>query len=313
MNKLVVYHPRAEEYASIVADRYPDLRISCVRHEHCLSAELAEADVLLTTRFPVAALEHAPCLRWIHVTTAGVDYLVGATARLKNVIVTNTRGIHADIVADYVFGVMLLHQWNFADFRRSQTLRTWTHRVTTPLSGKTIGIIGLGHVGTALAERANHFGMTTLGLRRTAEPSSFVARLFTRDELGDMLARCDFLVLVVPLTAETRSMLGEREFSCMKPASYLINVARGEVVDETALVNALRRGTIAGAALDVFGQEPLPPQNPLWGLDNVLLTPHVAGEAHDYLERVGGVFAENLGRWRRGDALRFVVDLPRGY
>ncbi len=311
--KLLVYHPRADTYRALLAARFPDLDVAAGYDDAVLERDLPDAEVLLAWRFPVSALPRARRLRWIQLTSAGADHLLAGGARLGDVVVTNTRGIHADLMADYTIGVIVMLQWSFPRLLRLQQARTWRHQFTEPLAGKRLGVLGVGAIGGEIARRGAAMGMTVLGMRRDPRPAEGVARMFGPDGLPAMLPECDVVVVVVPATPATRGLLGERELGLMRPGAFLVNIARGSVVDEPALIRALRDGRLGGAALDVFATEPLPPESPLWSLDNVIVTPHIAGEPADYPERAVAIVAENLARWRAGRPLLNVVDQARGY
>jgi phosphoglycerate dehydrogenase-like enzyme len=314
--KLLVYHARAETYRALLCERIPDLEVATVvagADETALERHLADAEVLLGWRLPVAALARAPRLRWIQLTSAGADHVLDVRPDLGDVVLTNARGIHGALMADYAIGVMVMLQWGFPRLLRLQQARTWRHQYTEPLAGKCLGVLGVGAIGGEIARRGAAMGMTVLGLRREPRPAEGVDRMYGPDGLGELLPRCDFVVVVVPATPETRRMLGERELRAMRRGAYLVNVARGSVVDEAALVRALADGWLGGAALDVFETEPLPAESPLWAMDNVIVTAHIAGEPDEYPKRVMGVVAENVARWREGRPLLNVVDPRRGY
>ena len=314
--KILVYHPRAETYRALIGGRFPEIEVATVAPEQApeqVEGEIADADVLLAFRFPLAALSRARRLRWVQVTSAGVEHLVDARDALRGVIVTNASGIHAALMADYAVGVMVMLQWNFPRLIRQQAAREWRFQATEPLAGKCLGVVGVGAVGGEIARRGAAMGMEVLGVRRDPQPADGVARMFPPDRFAEVLALSDFVVLAVPATPATRHLVGEGELARMRRGAFLINVARGSVVDEGALVRALVAGTIAGAALDVVETEPLPATSPLWAMENVILTPHISGEPEDYPRRVMTVFGENLARWRAGQPLTNVVDLDRGY
>lgn len=312
--KVLVYHRRADEFRTLLAGRLDGVEIVAGFDDVTLDRHLADAEAVLTFRLPLDALQRARRLRWIQLTSAGVEQLLPARAELDKVVVTNTRGIHADAMADYTLGVMVMLRWNFPRMLRDQARRVWDQRLATPLAGATLGVVGLGTIGGEIARRARAFGMHVVGVKRTPGAAGVPeVETVTVDRLREVLPRCDFVVLVVPMTPATHHLLGAAELAAMKPGACLVNIARGSVVDEDALVAVLRDGRIAGAALDVFEQEPLPADHPFWGLPNVIVTPHVAGEPADYARRVADVFLDNLERWRRGEPLRNVVDLERGY
>ena len=311
--KILVYHGRAETYRALLAERFPDLEVAAGASDEVLDCHVEDAEVLLAWRFPVNALKRARRLRWIQLTSAGVDHVLDGVAELRAVVVTNTRGIHAELMADYAMGAMVMLQWSFPRLLRQQQARSWRHQYTESLAGKTLGVVGVGAIGGEIARRGAAAGMTVLGMRRDPRPVGGVERMFGPAELREMLPLCDFVVLVVPATPATRRMVGEGELRRMRRTAFLVNVARGSVVDEPALVRALEEGWIAGAALDVFETEPLPATSPLWAMENVIVTPHIAGEPDDYPRRVMTVFEENIRRFREGRPLVNVVDLDRGY
>ena len=313
MKKLLIYHARAEELRRLITERVNGLDVAAGFDDATLERHIGDAEALLAWKFPLAALERARALRWIQLSSAGAEQLLPARDRLGRIVVTNTRGIHVDLMADYAFAAMVALTMHFPKFLANQQARTWEQRLSVPLAGRTLGVIGAGAIGGEIARRGGAVGMQVLAVKRTATPVEGAAEVVAPDRLHDVLGRSDFAVLVVPQTAATRGMIGEAALRAMKPTGYLVNIARGSVVDEAALVHALRKQWIAGAALDVFEEEPLSADSPLWSLPNVIVTPHVAGEPADYARRVAEVFVDNLMRVRRGEPFRNVVDFDRGY
>jgi phosphoglycerate dehydrogenase-like enzyme len=313
VRKLLIYHRRAEELRALIAPHADGLEIAAGFDDATLHRHLADADALLAFKFPVEALPRAARLRWIQLTSAGAEQLLPARAGLGDVTVTNTRGIHVELMADYALGVMVMLNMHFPRFFADQQARRWEQRLSVPLAGRTLAVVGAGAIGGEIARRAAAFGMRVLAVKRTPGPVEGAEVVVGAEGLAAVLPRADFVVLVVPVTAATRGLIGEAELRAMRPTAYLVNIARGSVVEEAPLVRALREGWIAGAALDVFDEEPLPPDSPLWDLPNAVLTPHVAGEPADYARRVADVFVDNLARLRRGEPLRNVVDFERGY
>lgn len=311
--KLLIYHRRAEELRGLIGAAAPDLDIAAGFDPDTLERHLDSADAVIAFTFPLEVLARAKRLRWIQLTSAGAEQLLAARDRLAGIVVTNTRGIHVDLMADYALGALVMLQWDFPRMLRDQQARTWEQRLALPLAGKTLGVVGAGAIGAEISRRAAVFGMDVLAIKRTPGAVNGAREVLTADRLREALPRCDFVVLVVPVTDATRGMMGAAELRAMKREAFLVNIARGSVVDESALITALREGVIAGAALDVFDEEPLPADNPLWTLPNVILTPHVAGEPADYARRVADVFLDNVARWLRHEPLRNVVDFERGY
>ena len=296
----------------------------------------AEAEVLYTNGLlPEPA--QAPRLRWVHIHTAGVDHLLAHPLFAEDKIVfTNASGIHATNIAEYVFMMMLVFGHRLPTLLAYQREHRWpaeernTTLVPLELRGSTLGIVGYGSIGREIAHVAQVFGMEVLAVKRdvrqpedtgdryilpgTGDPEgTYFHRLYPPEALVSMVRECDFVVLAVPLTDTTRGMVNAEVLAAMKPTAYLINVSRGDVVDEEALVHALQEEKIAGAALDVFATEPLPAESPLWGLPNVILSPHIAGDMADYNEKAAHLFAENLKRYVAGETLLNQVDRTRGY
>ncbi len=264
-------------------------------------AELREAEIIvLSPRYGslLRGLE-APRLRWIHSLAAGVDTFPFDELQKSDVIVTNSRGVYADALAEFVMAAMLWFAKDLRRLARNQAERRWEPYTVERLEGRSAGIVGFGAIGKAVARRAEAFGMkivTSSGQKRNS--AAFEA---------------DYVVLCVPLTPETRGMINAERIARMRSDSVLINVSRGPVVDEAALVEALREKRIGGAALDVFWTEPLPPDHPLWALENVLISPHTADHTADSHDRAMRFFLRNLERFERGEPLENVVDKARGY
>ncbi|MDA9505030.1 hydroxyacid dehydrogenase [Bradyrhizobium sp. CCBAU 11386] len=311
---IVLNDPDAELYARLIAGRFPQVRTIVALTPEYMARYLNEADALLASRFPIDLLEHAKKMRWIQWTGAGVDSIMPFRERIGHITITNARGIHGDIIADFVMaGVTMLH-WNFRQLLRDQAERKWSPRFVAPLAEKTLGVVGLGAIGATIARRAKSAGMTVVGSKRDVSGLvDCVDRLFAPDALKEMLPLCDFVVLALPATATTVGLIGAAEIARMRRDAFLINIARGRVIVEAELIQALDAGTIAGALLDVFQQEPLPQGSPLWDMPNVIATPHISGSATNYAERVFAIFADNIERFLTGEELINVVDLARGY
>lgn len=283
-----------------------------------LDAKLAQTEIILGwPNLSDDLLERAPRLRWIHVSSAGVDDLLGNAAfESGRITVTNSSGVSAISIGEYILGAMLMLAKRQPRFVRQQTEHHWQRHRTAELAGKTFGIVGLGAIGEAAARRARAFEMRLLAIRRSiSEPSSddLIDRLLPPGSLPELLRESDYVALTVPLTPETDGLIGEAELRQMKPSACLINISRGQVIDQDALVQALQEGWIAGAALDVSDPEPLPAESPLWDLEQVIITPHISGVAERQNERITAIFCDNLRRYVAGQPLRNLVDPRRGY
>ena len=258
----------------------------------------------------------APRLKWIQLTSAGADRLLNSGFIEGGVTVTTVSGLHATPIGEFVLSAILMFAKGAPGAMRAQLKHEWSRFAPRELSGKTVGIVGLGHIGAEVGRLAKAFGCRVIATKRsTTEPHRglYTDLILPAADLHQLLAESDFVVLSMPLTPETRGMIGEAELRAMKPAAVLVNIARGPVTVEADLIRALREGWIAGAALDVFDQEPLPPDSPLWDMENVILTPHISGGTEIYNQRAVAIFADNLRRYLAGDPLENVVDPARGY
>lgn len=266
-----------------------------------------EADVLLNGDFRSGALfqetfRHATRLRWVHSPAAGVEKVLSKEIIESPVPLTNGRGVFARPLGEWIMGVMLFFTYDMRRNLDDHRARRWNPVSHGELHGQTLAIIGYGAIGRAAEERARAFGMKILTIRRGES-----------EKLREVLAQCDFAAVCAPLTAETRGMIGAAELAAMKPAAVIMNVGRGPVIDEKALLCALQTKSIKGAALDVFETEPLPPDSPFWDLDNVLISPHAADFLPDLRERALEFFVENFERFSKGEPLQNVVDKHAGY
>jgi len=272
------------------------------------AAALRDADAVLGFGLPLRTAALAPALRWVETPATGFDQLNGTgVLERRDIAVTTIGGLFAPWVAEHVFA-LLLGLWRQIDrFAAAQARREWTGRgvEVRELRGATMAIVGLGNIGQAVARAASAFGMRVIGTRqRVGDVPPGVERVYPRAELHAMLGEADVVVLAVAGTPETVRMIGAAELAAMRRDAVLINVARGIVVDEAALAEALAAGHIGGAGLDVFVQEPLPADSPLWTLPNVLITPHIAVNVPSKLRRCVEHFAENLRRFCAGEPLR---------
>jgi phosphoglycerate dehydrogenase-like enzyme len=260
----------------------------------------------------------APRLRWIQGTSAGIGRFVQRTGLDRSgLLLTTASGVHATALAEFCLMAMLMFVKDAFGLAEAKARRQWARHSRPELAGQTLAVVGLGQIGAEVARRARALGMRALGTKRTLPGADSAAlgveRLYAWTDLQSLLAAADHVVLSCPHTPETEGLIGDRELRAMKPGGLLINVARGAVVDEPALVRALRSGHLGGAALDVFRQEPLPPESPFWDLPNVLISPHSASTADDENARLTALFVENLRRYLGGQPLRNLYDPVRGY
>ena len=320
MNRILIHNNKTEEMAKRLADSVPDADVATCESYEDLPAVISafKPDVAYSicfrgrAGFPRDALLGPDGPKWIAVGGSGVDHLAGWDPDV--VTVTNSAGVAAPMMAEYVFGSILHFTLDMPGLQADQEEREWRGaRLMTPLAGKTMLIVGLGHTGQAVAARAKAFGLHVIGTRARPEPMENVDEVHASQDLQSLFHRADFIVLSAPLLPTTRHMINARSFASMKPTAILVNVSRGGVLDDAALVNAMRANIIAGAALDVFETEPLPFDNHIWGLKNVIVSPHCSAVYAEWAMQSFDVFVENLKRWQAGARLTNIVDPALGY
>jgi phosphoglycerate dehydrogenase-like enzyme len=299
-------------YKAMLLERFPQLTINVVGHHNDVGPYIADVDILLCFSPPMAdhVVRDAPKLKWIQALGTGVDNIVDLPSLGKEVLVTNVRGIHGAPVSEATIAFMLSLARDMPRSVRAQEQSKWERWPSALLAGKTVGILGVGLIAEYLAPICKTLNMTVVGISGSPRETRHFDRMAHRNDLTRVAADLDFLVVLTPLSAETRNIVGEKVFAAMKPSAYLVNVARGGVVDEPALIKALESGKIAGAGLDVFSQEPLPSDNPLWKTKNVTIFSHLGGYSQGYEDRAMPTIAGNMGKFLAGD-LKSMVNIVR--
>lgn len=334
--EVLITLPFPEEIVNSLRSISPRLNVTVLRARKTeeVPAEVWQRVEVLYTNRVLPLPEEAPRLRWVQFHWAGVDHALSAPLLHKpGLLLTSLSGVSASQMAEYALMTMLALGHRLPDIaahqRRSEWPRDrWERFSPRELRGSTVGIIGYGSVGRQIARLLREFGVTILAAKRDAmQPADtgyvpeeqgdpggdLVHRLYPPQAVCSMLRVCDFVVVTLPLTPNTRSFLGAEQFAAFKPTAYLVDISRGGIVDHAALYAALRDQKLAGAALDVFPEEPLPPDHPLWKLPNVIITPHISGNSPQYDERARLLFSENLHRYLAGLTLYNLIDLERGY
>ncbi len=299
-----------------------------------ISPESWEKAEVLYTMHALPDPEQAPNLRWVQSYLSGIDKIRDHPIfESQDVVLTTMSGANASQVAEHVLAMILALGHSFPEFFHLQRKQTWmkdrgSRYAPAELRGRTVGIIGYGSIGRRVAQLATAFGAGVLGTKRDlmapadsgyseeemGDPEgALFTRLYPPQALRSMLGECDFVVVCVPLTSSTKGLVGKEQLAAMKPSAFLVDVSRGGVVDHSALISALEEGQLAGAALDVFPEEPLSPESPLWQLPNVIITPHVAGFSSEYNRRANKLFVENLARYLAGEDLLNQVDFNQEY
>jgi D-2-hydroxyacid dehydrogenase (NADP+) len=295
-------------YKAMLLERFPQLTINVVGHHNDVGPYIANTDILLCFSPPMAdhVVRDAPKLKWIQALGTGVDNIVDLPSLGKEVLVTNIRGIHGPPVSEATIAYMLSLARDLPRAARAQDKGQWERWPAQLLAGKTVGILGVGLIAEYLAPICKQFGMAVIGFSGSPRTAPGFDRMVARDDLVKVAPELDYLVVLTPVTAETRGIIGAKLLAAMKPTAYLVNVARGGVVDEPALIAALENGKIAGAALDVFSQEPLPATSPLWRTKNVTIFSHLGGYSQGYEDRAMPTIAGNMSYYLSGDMKKMI-------
>lgn len=309
------------EMAARIRERWPEMRVVHLPNYDGLERELPDTDIFVGFSLRSEQFPHALKLRWLHSTAAGVGQLMYPELRASGIEVTNASGVHMVPMAEHILGMLVAMARRFPDCFLYQQRARWAQQELwdspvrpRELHGQVLLLIGFGAIGRAVAKAVRPLGMRVWAVTRSGQGDTALAeRILPASKLHEGLREADFVILAAPETPETRKMIGAPELACMKPSAYFMNVARGTLVDEPALIAALERRAIAGAALDVALQEPLPPESPLWKLDNAFITPHMSAVSEHLWTRQTDLLLTNLERWFTGRELLNRVDLKRGY
>jgi len=312
VNKLLILSADAEKYYALIkAADLQQLEISFARDIHSARGLMVESNIFLGDP-PLLSevLTSADSIEWVQSGWAGVDQLCQPGLR-RDYVLTNAKGIFGTLISEYVMTYLFAFERRVFSMRANQLKRHWKPLSYRPAKDITLGIIGLGSIGRELALTARHFGIRVTGLNRSGKPCDGVEEVYTEDELATFLKEPDYVVLTLPATPQTNQFINADTLKMMKPSAMLINVGRGNSIDEADLVCALNEGVIAGAVLDVFESEPLALESPLWQMPNVYITPHMA--ATSFPENIAEIFIENYRRFRRKETLLHVVNFELGY
>lgn len=304
ISDVLLYAKDSDYYAEHLAPEFPALRFHVARNVGAIAGAAAEAQVLLSMAPSVtpAVVQALPRLQWVQALTTGVDNLLIMPELPPEVVISRVRGIHGPQMSEMAMLDMMLLARNFPAVLRNQAEHKWERWPQKLLVGRTAVILGVGSISEELAPRCKAFGMTVIGISaRTEAPPGFDA-MMPRERLAEAAGMADFLVLLIPYTPETHHVIDAKLLAAMRPGAFLVNLARGNVVDEDALAVALRAGTIAGAALDVFAQEPLPAESPLWDVPNLIITPHIGGMSDTYAEQAMPTLRHNLAAFIKAGA-----------
>ena len=308
---LLVLNSLAEDYKKALGTKFPELVIHPAKSEEEVGDFVERMDILLTVRISDELLRKASNLQWVHTITTGVDYLINQPSLKKDVLISCSRGIHVPQMSEMALLFMLALNRNLPRFIRNQDRRVWERWPTKLLYQKKVGILGIGTIGEEIARKCKVFGMTVFGIDVVKRKVDAVDYFYRPEDLLTVAREVDYFIIVVPNIPQTRKMVGAEVLSSLKPSAFLINIGRGEVVDEVALIRLLESGKIAGAALDAFWSEPLPEDHPFWKMKNVILTPHVGGMSEFCVDQVLSIFEENLRRFLKGERKNLINFIER--
>jgi D-2-hydroxyacid dehydrogenase (NADP+) len=309
---LAMPEPVRNQYRDRMQARFPELNIALVDHHSKVGPHIAEADALLTFAPMLSdqVLQSAERLKWVQALGTGTDNLIDRQCLRQDIVVTNVHGIHGPPVSEAAVAAMLALARNLPRAVRSQERRQWQRFPAQLLHNKTVGIFGIGAIAEALAPKCKIFGMRVIGISSVPRELPGFDRMHASTALTEVAGELDFFVLLTPLTDKTRNSIDAKVFAAMKPGAFLVNLARGGVVDEAALVEALRGGRIAGAALDVFVEEPLPVDHPFWSMDNVIITTHQGGFCDVYIDHAWPTVEANMRCFLNGDVGGMINVVP---
>jgi D-2-hydroxyacid dehydrogenase (NADP+) len=304
-----------------ISARWPDMRVLHLPNYDHLPEELPDTDIFVGYSLRAEQLTHAKKLKWIHSTAAGVAQLMYPELRESGIVVTNPSGVFSPPMAEHTMGLLLALARNFPDSTRHQDRSHWGQQDIwdkpqhlTELSGQVLLIVGFGSIGCELAKRARAFDMRVWGVTRSGHgDTAHAEKIVPVSQLEEALPHADYVVIAAPETSETRHLIGAPQIARMKPGVRLINVGRGSLLDESALIHALEKGVLSGAALDVTGVEPLPPESPLWRAPNLFITPHTSAVSDRLWHRETALLIDLLERWFDGREMFNQVDFARGY
>jgi len=298
-----------------LSKEFPEVTFEVCKDRDEMKASLKDADAWITVPCNEELLENAKKLKWVQSLRAGVDNYPLAALDEKGIMLTSAKGIHRIHMAEYAIGMMIMMARNVHVINSNRSLKKWYRNVPQDeIYGKTLCILGLGMIGRELAKKASLMGMRVLGVKRNSEPVEYVDEVYTPGQMGEFLPQSDYVVNLMPYTPATDKIIDREYFSMMKPSAVFLNLGRGRTVNEKDLIEALQKGRIKGLIADVYYDEPLPEDSPLWTMENAILTPHICGESVHYLAKSLEVIGPNLKAFLTGQGKMInQVDLKTGY
>jgi D-2-hydroxyacid dehydrogenase (NADP+) len=315
--KIIVSPRKLPQYiVKQIEQVHKDIKLIATEDNDILEEYWPKAEIIFSGKIKADTLAKCKNLRWIQETSAGIERYFYPEFLKRDIILTNVRGMHGQTISEHIFMMMLAHTRQLKKYIHQQQNHTWKkHEIDEVrlLQNKVLLIIGLGGIGQKTAQIATAFGMRVEGIANTPKNLPYVKKTYVPDMLKQALPTADFIVISVPLTEKTKGMISTAEFSLMKRDAFMVNIGRGLLIDQQAMIKALKEGEIGGAGLDVFSNEPLEEDSPLWDMENVIITPHMAGHMPDYLGEATKIFCSNLLCYLEGRELINLVDKKAGY
>ncbi len=313
--KLVVVNKLSDEKIEALKSAVPGAVVEAYKSPKEALPHVSDADAIALWGFQNVEplLEAAPNVRWVHSLSDGVEKLLTKSMMGRPITLTNSHGIHDRAVSEHTMAMLLSWYRRIPDAVRNQSKNQWVRPKSETLFGKTILIVGFGSIGRAIAQRAKVFETRVLAVKKHVTQELFADHVYNESELLSILPEADIVIAALPATPETDGFFGEKEFKAMKKSALFINIARASIVDENALISALKEGTIAGACSDVFTTEPLPEDHPFWKMENVIMTPHIASMVPDFWDKLTKLLEENFVLFSRGEKLFNEIDKQKGY
>jgi len=304
--KMLILHFDADYMKKALKPKFPELTIQAATNEGDVGDFIEEAEILMAIHFSDQFMQRARKLKWIQCIISGVDRIVELPSLRKDILLTSAKGIHGPQMSELAFLHMLNLNRNYQRMYRNQQEGIWDRWPQPLLNKKSVGILGVGVIGKELARKCKAFGMTVYGIAHWKRDIEDVDYSFGPEGLLEVMSKVDFFINILPSTPETKNLIGERELSTLKPTAFFINIGRGESVDLDALIKLLKEGKFAGAGLDIFTTPSLPKDNPLWYMDNVMITPQVGGMSDVYADQALPIFEENLRRYLKGERINLI-------
>lgn len=314
MKKVLIYHKISEKHLQYLKDKYPTYDFYACTHRSDMEKHIADADALVSFKCSEEMLNMAAKLKWFQALSAGVDSFPLNEIKKRGIILTNGRGIHKIHMSEYAIGVLIMLTRNFHQMFKNQMSKKWDSSVHQgEINGATLGILGLGSIGKEIAKKASLLGMHVIGVKGASADVPYVEKVYSQEHMDEVFRQSDYIINLLPGTKNTENMINEQYFNLMKEGACFINMGRGSTVNESDFIDALKSGKIRFGVSDVFHQEPLPEDSPIWDIENLVITPHICGQSDRYFDRALEIIEPNLLAFEGNGEFVNLVDLDKGY